>query len=119
MKKHTIIVGILFFVLAFVIACTNDKNDNTKQNVSLRFDWFTSMTFAGEVWAYDEFASKQGINLKLDPGSESTDPVKLVLGGTDDFGCISVDKFLAANEKGADLVAIGVINQLSPTVFIS
>jgi NitT/TauT family transport system substrate-binding protein len=77
------------------------------------------MSFAGEVVGLRDFAQKRGLNLTLEPGSESTDPIKLVISGSNEFGCVSVDKFLVANEKGADLVAIGVINQLSPTVFVS
>jgi ABC-type nitrate/sulfonate/bicarbonate transport system substrate-binding protein len=114
MKKITAIAVVLLSLLLGA-SCYKSK----KQTASLRFDWFTSMTFSGEVWGYEEFAKKNNLDLKLEPGSESTDPVKLVIGGANDFGCISVEKFLAANEKGADIVAVGVINQLSPTVFVS
>ena len=113
MKKTIILVlltGIIF------CGCQEKKE---KLQASLRFDWFTSMTFSGEVWGAGESADKYGITIKLEPGSETTDPIKLVLSGANDFGCISLDKLLAANEKGAQLVAIGVINQLSPTVFIA
>jgi ABC-type nitrate/sulfonate/bicarbonate transport system substrate-binding protein len=113
MKKTIILVlltGIIF------CGCQEKKE---KLQASLRFDWFTSMTFSGEVWGAGESADKYGITIKLEPGSETTDPIKLVLSGANDFGCISLDRLLAANEKGAQLVAIGVINQLSPTVFIA
>jgi len=115
MKKITIMT--LFLALALSVSCNNQPS--AKKTASLRFDWFTSMTFSGEVWGYEEFAKKNDLDLQIEPGSESTDPIKLVIGGANDFGCISAEKFLAANEKGADLVAIGVINQLSPTVFVS
>lgn len=110
-------IKLITAITAFVILTTGCNNK--KETTSLRFDWFTSMTFSGEVWAFKEFAEKNNLNLKLEPGSESTDPIKLVIGGANDFGCISVERFLIANEKGADLVAVGVINQLSPTVFVS
>lgn len=111
---------ISFLILALITAsCSTSCNNTKQQTASLRFDWFTSMTFAGEVWGFQEFAKKNNLELKLEPGSESTDPIKLVIGGNNEFGCISVEKFLTANEKGADLVAIGVINQISPTVFVS
>lgn len=115
MKKLTIVSMLL--VLSLGMNCNNKTS--TKKTASLRFDWFTSMTFSGEVWGYEEFAKKNDLELKIEPGSESTDPIKLVIGGANDFGCISAEKFLSANEKGADLIAIGVINQLSPTVFVS
>mgnify|MGYP001496486819 CR=1 FL=1 len=115
---RTIILTLCVVVAA---ACTNTSCDEKPkvQSASLRFDWFTSMSFAGEVVGLKDFAQKNGLTLKLEPGSESTDPIKLVISGSNEFGCVSVDKFLVANEKGADLVAIGVINQLSPTVFVS
>lgn len=114
MKKLKII-SILFGLSLLSVGCGSAPQKST----SLRFDWFTSMTFAGEVVGYKDFAKKNNLELKLEPGSVATDPIKLVLGDANDFGCISVEKFLLANEKGADLVAIGVINQLSPTVFVS
>lgn len=113
---------VIFLIALLITGCSTSCNTTAPpktQSTSLRFDWFTSMTFSGEVWGFQEFAKKNNLELKLEPGSESTDPIKLVIAGTNDFGCISVEKFLSANEKGADLVAIGVINQISPTVFVS
>jgi ABC-type nitrate/sulfonate/bicarbonate transport system substrate-binding protein len=43
----------------------------------------------------------------------------MVLSGTDQVGVTTFDKLLAANEKGADLVTIGFINNTSPTVFLT
>lgn len=116
MKKVSFIMILALMILS---SCKTENSKKIVEEASLRFDWFTSMTFSGEVWAHKEFAKKHGLNLKIESGSETTDPIKLVLSGANDFGCVSVDKFLIANEKGADLVAIGVINQLSPTVFLS
>lgn len=117
--KNLRIISFVLIALLITTSCNSSCNTAKKENVSLRFDWFTSMTFSGEVWGYQEFAKKNNLDLKLEPGSESTDPLKLVIAGSNEFGCISAEKFLAANEKGADLVAIGVINQISPTVFVS
>ena len=108
----------MLFILA-AWGCQSPDTGSGQMKASLRFDWFTSMTFSGEVLGADLGGQKYHIDIRLEPGSETTDPVKLVLSGANDFGCISVDKFLVANEKGANLVALGVINQLSPAVFVS
>lgn len=52
-------------------------------------------------------------------GSEELDPIKMVLSGEDDIGVSSLDRIIEANNKGADLVAIGIINYKSPTCFIT
>lgn len=47
----------------------------------------------------------------MQEGSYDIDPIKLVLAGQADFGVVGADKVLAANDKGADLVIVGVIDQ--------
>ena len=115
MKKLTIMAMLL--VTSLCLSCKHTAV--TRKTASLRFDGVTSVKFSGEVWGYEEFAKKNDLELKIEPGSESTDPIKSVLSGADDFGCTSAEKFLVADEHGDDLVMVGVINQLSPTVFIS
>lgn len=119
MKKLLLFTITVCLLLTSCNLFTKKKNKSDIINTSVVFDWYTSMTFTGEVVASKSFAKENNLNIELMPGSETTDPIKLVLAGQSDFGCISSEKLLLANEKGANLVAIGVINQLSPTVFLS
>lgn len=114
---HTKIIKAIFFLLLIVTytSCNNQKDETT----SLRFDWIANMNFIGDIYASKEVASKNGIEIKCDQAGFGVDPIKMVVSGQNDFGIVSLEQLYMANEKGADLVAIGVINDISPVVFLS
>lgn len=105
-------------LFVFLNGC-NEKNKTDLKKVSLRQEWFPYSGYAGEVFAINKFDSLNGIELDLVPGAENIDPIKMVLSGENTFGVVSADRILSANDKGADLVVIGVINYISPTCFIA
>ena len=124
-KLKSNLVGLICLIVLFS-SCWSDNNSktNNKQNkeltkVTLRQEWFPYAGYAGELVAAQETDSLNGINLVVEAGSDNIDPIKLVTGGTNDFGVVSADRILSANEKGADLVVIGVVNYKSPTCFLS
>lgn len=98
---------------------TEDRDKNIFAKVSLRQEWFPYAGYAGEVVAAALTDSVYGLEIKLEAGADNIDPIKLVKSGSNDFGVVSADRILTANEKGAELVAIGVINYISPTCFLS
>ena len=118
--KKTVIISIL---IAFALSSCNyfkkKKDDTTTMKASLIQEWFPYSGYAGEVMAVYETAKNNNIEINLKKGSDNIDPLKLVISGESDFGVASADKILQANEKGADLVVIGVINYKSPTCFLS
>ncbi len=85
----------------------------------MRFDWVANMNFIGDIYASKEVAEKNGLVLKCDEAGFGIDPIKMVISGQSEFGIVSLEQLYMANEKGADLVAIGVINDVSPVVFIA
>jgi NitT/TauT family transport system substrate-binding protein len=88
------------------------------QDVGLFQEWFPFSGYVGEVAAARRFAKREGIRLRIVPGSESLDPIKLVLSGSADFGVVSGDLLISAVAKGAPIIAIGMVNYTSPTCFI-
>jgi ABC-type nitrate/sulfonate/bicarbonate transport system substrate-binding protein len=115
--KKTLYISLLTFC-CLIISCTgSNKNDNGE--VTIRQEWFPNANYAGEVLAAKEFDKQNNINLEVKAGSATLDPIKLVLSGKDDFGVVGAEKVLLANQAGANLVVIGVINYNSPTRFIS
>jgi len=86
--------------------------------VELRQEWFPNANFAGEISASKRFAPDQKIQLKVVPGAEDVDPIKVVLSKGADFGVVGGDLLVSAVAKGAPLVAIGVANIKSPTCFL-
>lgn len=117
MKKHILSIVVVAFTM-LIFSCNNNRNTNLK-SVTVRQEWFPNANYAGELVAAKEFAKEENIEIKIEAGSDNIDPVKLVLSGKNDFGIVGADKVLMANEAGADLVVIGVINYNSPTCFLA
>jgi ABC-type nitrate/sulfonate/bicarbonate transport system substrate-binding protein len=119
MKKITIL---MLSMLVGIASCDKaQKTENTATaetqkeliKVSLVQEWFPNAGYAGELFAMNETDSTYKLDINLVAGSDNIDPVKLVMGGSSDFGVASADKILVANSKGADLVVVGVINYYS------
>lgn len=87
--------------------------------VNLRQEWFPYAGFAGEVLAAKRYAPKAAIRLNVRPGSETIDPIKSVITRQDDIGVASADLVIQAIATGAPIIAIGVVNDVSPTCFIA
>jgi len=117
MKKHLIII----VVLTAIFSCKSDKKDGrtTPTKVKIIQEWFANSNFAGELMAMYKTDSIQGIDIELTEGSYDIDPIKMVLSNTFNIGVAGADKVLVANDKGANLVVIGVVNKFSPTCFLS
>ncbi len=116
MRKLTIIL----LVAILIIGCKNEKKrDNELTKISFIQEWFPNANYAGELLAMYEFDEAEGLNIEIQAGSYDIDPIKMVLSGANDFGIVSADRLIEANEKGADLKAIAIANYKSPTCFIS
>lgn len=118
MKKATTIILMLLTIAITSCNLFSSKKDNSYK-ASLRLNWLTTCSFAGEVVGMDRFAKENGLDLQLDKGGPGVDPIKLVQSGTNTFGVAGADLILAANDKGADFVIIGVVNYNSPGVWVS
>lgn len=116
MKK---IIGLILLTI-LVIGCKEEKKEDTKLvKVTLRQEWFPNANYAGELLAMYDFDTEEGLDLTIVAGSYDIDPIKMILTGENEFGVVSADRLIEANEKGADLRVIAVANYKSPTCFIS
>lgn len=116
MKK----VFLISVVIIAFVACHN-TSEKPKENhkINLRFDWIPTMSFAGDIIAMNNFAAQNNIKLSLHSAGEGIDPIKMIISGTDDIGIVGLDKLVMANEKGANLVAFAIVDNVTPTVFMS
>ena len=104
------------FALAALGGC---ERDNAKREiVRLRQEWFPYAGFAGEMLAAKKHAAKLGVDLSVQAGGQAIDPIKTVLADQDQMGVVSGDILLTSIAEGAPIVAIGVVNDRSPTCFI-
>ncbi len=117
MKTINRVLNVL--VLVLLIGIFSSCKEKTSSQVSMRQEWFPYSGYAGELVAAEETSSLFNLDLKIEAGSDLIDPIKMVLSGENEFGVVSADRILSANEKGADLVVIGVVNHISPTCFLS
>jgi ABC-type nitrate/sulfonate/bicarbonate transport system substrate-binding protein len=121
--KHSILPIIGGCLILLIAACGDSakKNHSTGslKQASLREDWSGYAGYAGELIAADETDSVYGLDLKVEAGSESVSPIKMVIAGSNTFGVTGASAVLAADEKGADLVIIAVLNYKSPVCFLS
>ena len=109
----------LVIYLATIFGCNDSNHSTSIENVNLRQEWFTNASYLGEVVAINETDSIFGLEINLIEGADDVDPIKMVISGKDKFGVCGADRIFAANEKGADLVVIGVVNFVNPTCFIA
>lgn len=116
--KNRILSITVIALSALIFSCNNSSKTETK-TVTVRQEWFPNANYAGELVAAKDFAKSENIEIKIEAGSDNIDPIKLVLSGKNDFGVVGADKVLMANESGANLVVIGVINYNSPTCFLA
>jgi ABC-type nitrate/sulfonate/bicarbonate transport system substrate-binding protein len=113
------ICGFLTVAAVALTSCSSSTpKPETLPVAELRQEWFPNANFAGEVSASKRFAKDEKIQLKVVPGAEDVDPIKVVLSKGADFGVVGGDLLVAAVAKGAPLVAIGVVNVKSPTCFL-
>lgn len=113
------ILSITIIALSTLIFSCNNSSKNETKTVTVRQEWFPNANYAGELVAAKEFAKEENIDIKIEAGSDNIDPIKLVLSGKNDIGVVGADKVLMANESGANLVVIGVVNYNSPTCFLA
>lgn len=99
--------------------CNNSGPTGAHTKVTLRQEYFANASYVGEVVATNETASKNGLDLTLIEGSDEIDPIKMVISGQDKFGVAGADRIFTANQSGADLVVLGVVNYINPTVFLA
>jgi len=117
--KNRFFIAALATVALFTFSCNNSTKKKETTTVTVRQEWFPNANYAGELVAAKEFAKEENIEIKVEAGSDNIDPIKLVLSGKNDFGVVGADKVLLANEAGANLVIVGVINYNSPTCFLA
>jgi NitT/TauT family transport system substrate-binding protein len=119
---------IILTALLMLSSClSEDKKQDSRSgpdsvsvhSASVRLNWIPSCSFVGEIVGSEKFAAENNISIKIEAGGPGLDPIKLVQSNTNDFGVAGADLVLAANDKGADLVIIGLVSYNSPGVWLA
>lgn len=122
MKKIILAIAIVVLFSAWGVVyyvSNSDSVNNDLQSASVRFSWIPSASFAGDVAGLTMFDEDYGLDLEAGFGGPGINVAQMVQSGQDTFGYLAADEVLAANDKGADFVIIGVIADQSPAGFVS
>lgn len=120
MKKVIIATVVIVAAIAIVaIAKNGNQESGTQLKGKIQFSWLPTGSFAGDAVGIKKYASKHNLILEGEFGGPGINPVQLVSSGRSDFGWIAADEVFAANEKGADLVIIGLLHNKVPAGYAS
>ncbi len=122
MKKSLPIIALaaVLTIATFIFIQFRGKvTDENQDQASVRLNWIPSCSFGGEILGARDFAKGNGISLKLESGGPGIDPIKMVQSGSNTFGVAGADLVLVANDKGADLVVIGLVSYDSPGAWLA
>jgi len=122
MKKSLPIIALAAALAIATVVFTQCRGKGTgegEDQASVRLNWIPSCSFSGEILGVRDFAKDNGISIKLESGGPGIDPIKMVQSGSNTFGVAGADLVLVANDKGADLVVIGLVSYDSPGVWLA
>ena len=90
-------------------------------SVSMRLGWLANAQYAGDFVALDKgWFKERGIELKIDPGGPSIDPISLTAGGSSTIGNVaSIAAMFLARSNGLPVKAFATVLQRHPFAFIT
>lgn len=111
-RISAIIAAIL--LLFFAIAAQAEQTE-----LNYRLKWLFNIGAAGDIYADSGgFFAKSGLKVNVQEGSPEKNAIRELELGRADFGCASADQVVRALEKGAKLVVLAQIFQISPMQWI-
>jgi ABC-type nitrate/sulfonate/bicarbonate transport system substrate-binding protein len=122
MKKHILLISLLILAVVLVFVFVNKKEPvglSKLPKASLQFSWIPSGSFAGDVVGIKKFGEKNNIDISASFGGPGINPIQMVISDQKTFGWAGADEVLVANEKGAELVIVGLIHYHPPVGFVS
>jgi NitT/TauT family transport system substrate-binding protein len=107
--------------LAAVAAGATAAPVAAQDRVSLRLKWLHQAQFAGYYVAQDKgFYRDEKLEVTINPGGPNIVAENLVASGAEDFAQGGgMESLLTGRDKGLPLVAVGVVFQKAPTVFVA
>lgn len=118
-------ISSLFFTMISVWAASANAADQasvTKPLVStaIALNWKAEPQFGG-FYAAERMGAfaKQGLKVALNEGGAGTPTVQMVAAGRVDFGLVSADELVVARARGADVVALFAVYQISPNAIMT
>jgi len=123
MKTRVRILVLLLLAIALLASCGPQEVQKPPDEVTVQLKWVHQAQFAG-FYAADKkgFYAEENLDVTLNPGGVHIPPDKMVadlVGGETDFAIVGGDQLLTARSQGEPAVAIAVVFQRNPYVYIS
>lgn len=121
MKRYFRVAFASMLAASVMVACQRDRSGASVERAegTLRLAWIPSGSYAGEVVGAKRFAAAHNLELTIQPGGIGLNPITLVQTGSSTCGAAAAEEVIAANDKGAQLSIVGVINQVAPVAFVT
>jgi putative hydroxymethylpyrimidine transport system substrate-binding protein len=107
------LLALLALAAALVVAgCSRGSEDRPNQSATLVLDFQPNAVHAGIYLALErDFDDAEGVTLRVQPPSSSTDSVKLLVAGRTQFAILDIHDLALAREKGRDIVGVMAVVQ--------
>ena len=103
----------------FLFFCSLPPAQAEQAELNYRLKWLFNIGAAGDIYADSSgFFAKAGLKVNVKEGSPEKNAISELELGRADFGCASADQVIRALEKGAKLVVLAQIFQVSPMQWI-
>ena len=91
------------------------------ENINMRLGWLANAQYAGDFVALEKgWFKERGVELKIEPGGPSIDPISLTAGGSSTLGNVaSIAALILARSNGLPVKAFGTALQRHPFAFIT
>ena len=110
------LLPVLLLLVAAVVAvsgCSHGSEDRPDQDATLVLDFQPNAVHAGIYLALQrDYDGAEGVNLRAQAPSSSTDSVKLLLSGRAQFAILDIHDLALAREKGRDIVGVMAVVQV-------
>jgi ABC-type nitrate/sulfonate/bicarbonate transport system substrate-binding protein len=112
MARHRWLALMVLAAALVVAGCSRGSEDRPNQSATLVLDFQPNAVHAGIYLALErDFDDAEGVTLRAQAPSSSTDSVKLLLAGRAQFAILDIHDLALAREKGRDLVGVMAVVQ--------
>ncbi|MBL7065872.1 MAG: ABC transporter substrate-binding protein [Anaerolineae bacterium] len=123
MRTVTRICTVLLAAIALLAACGPQKVEEPPDEVTVQLKWVHQAQFAGHYVAQERgYYAEENIDVTLNPGGPDIIPEQMVadlVSGEADFAIVGGDQLLVLRSRGEPIVAIAVVFQKNPYVYVS
>jgi ABC-type nitrate/sulfonate/bicarbonate transport system substrate-binding protein len=112
MGRHRLLALMVLCTALVAAGCSRGSEDRPNQSATLVLDFQPNAVHAGIYLALErDYDDAEGVTLRAQAPSSSTDSVKLLLAGRAQFAILDIHDLALAREKGRDIVGVMAVVQ--------